>query len=559
MADNFSSSRAWAMEERTGLKDEVREHFELKKLRERVIRLEFENNTLKQENFRINSQLKGREEAQTEVMTTLHKNLDDNYNRIEEQEKKIEELQEELKAKEQAHKDEMAKMEKLWKSNKSELLDKNHALEVQLQNERDFKRAELESQLADLRQQLIDQREAHKAEESAFERKKAADFEALKRDMSEMVDRTREKLKDKTRDQLKMTTKRTIMENHQKATELNYQNKETLRIMDENHKLSEENTQLRRKITIHKDLENELALRTHKYQKLIKKMEAMKRTDLGSMDDSAEVDALLTKTSKLSDDTSGVEPQRERRGRSADARELAEENDRLKRQVDGVQANLQMVRHEFAQYRRDHATLTQLQDQSTRLIISALYELKNQRECEPFPPATYDETADWQFVKMDTRQKEYFFRILLERLNSSMCASCFPLGPQQQPSTSSLPQIGKGGCGHDHVHSSQQGQGAHFSQFLWSVASQGGKQAPVPGSGGARELVEQAVQTETVPSDPCLKEGIWNPQSRSRFSESPVTPSVVNSGVRPWGPRAISQKQRSGAAPPHFSVPLTAR
>merc|ERR1712039_893487 len=80
----------------------------------------------------------------------------------------------------------------------------------------------------------------------------------------------------------------------------------------------------------------------------------------------------------------------------ANAGQLSEENTQLKREVEGIQSTLQMVRHEFAQYRRDHATLTQLQDQSTRLIISALYELKNQRECDPFPPATYDENANWQ-------------------------------------------------------------------------------------------------------------------------------------------------------------------
>merc|ERR1719413_340576 len=79
---------------------------------------------------------------------------------------------------------------------------------------------------------------------------------------------------------------------------------------------------------------------------------------------------------------------------------LSEENERLKKHNQGIQSTLQMVRHEFAQYRRDHATLTQLQDQSTRLIISALYELKNQRECDPFPPATYDENANWQFATM---------------------------------------------------------------------------------------------------------------------------------------------------------------
>ena len=47
-----------------------------------------------------------------------------------------------------------------------------------------------------------------------------------------------------------------------------------------------------------------------------------------------------------------------------------------------------MLRYEYAQYKRDHATMTQLQDQSTRLIIAALYDLKNQYESNPadFPP-----------------------------------------------------------------------------------------------------------------------------------------------------------------------------
>merc|ERR1719316_1852190 len=121
----------------------------------------------------------------------------------------------------------------------------------------------------------------------------------------------------------------------------------------------------------------------------------------------------------------------------------SEELSRLKQEAAHVNSTLQMVRQEFAQYRRAHATLTQLQDQSTRLVIAALYELKNQRECDPFPPATYDENANWQFTNMTTRQKEYFFRVLLEKLNSSMCGSCFPTGtgaPSPSHSTSSLPQ-----------------------------------------------------------------------------------------------------------------------
>merc|ERR1712146_820633 len=122
----------------------------------------------------------------------------------------------------------------------------------------------------------------------------------------------------------------------------------------------------------------------------------------------------------------------------------SEELDKAKRDAEGAQSTLQMVRHEFAHYRRDHATLTQLQDQSTRLIIATLFELKNQRECDPFPPATYDENANWQFTTMTSRQKEYFFRVLLEKLNSSMCGSCFPTGaggPSPSHSCSSLPAI----------------------------------------------------------------------------------------------------------------------
>merc|ERR1719420_1525065 len=140
---------------------------------------------------------------------------------------------------------------------------------------------------------------------------------------------------------------------------------------------------------------------------------------------------------------------------------VGEDNERAKRQLEAQQHTLAMVRQEFAQYRRDHATLTQLQDQSTRLIIATLYELKNQRECDPFPPATYDENASWQFSNMTQRQKEYFFRVLLEKLNSSMCGSCFPCGPcghSPSHSTSSLPAINK------------QGDGNTFAHFLWSVS-----------------------------------------------------------------------------------------
>jgi hypothetical protein len=347
--------------------------------------------------------------------------------------------------------------------------------------------------------------------------------------MQKNIKDTREHLKAKTKDQLDSTTKRTIMENEQMATELHYQSVETQRLLDRNQQLIDENSQLRRNLQIHKDLENELARRTHVYQKLIKKMQRAK-PDPAVVESSQnlQIDAMDEMQAERSS-LSMMAPQ-DQQASSV----LSNENENLKRQLDGQQSTLAMVRQEFAQYRRDHATLTQLQDQSTRLVIAALYELKNQRECDPFPPASYDEHANWQFTNMTARQKEYFFRVLLEKLNSSMCGSCFPTGtgaPSPSMSTSSLPQINK------------QAEGNSFSHFLWSVATHG---AHAHGGHAAVRTVTQAVQTETEASDPCFKEGLWNPSLRSD-DMSNVNASMVVGKVRNWGGPAKSVKSRNTA------------
>merc|ERR1719310_1003415 len=107
--------------------------------------------------------------------------------------------------------------------------------------------------------------------------------------MQKNIKETREYLKARTKDQLDSTTKRTIMENEQMATELHYQSKETERLLDRNQQLMEENAQLKRNLQIHKDLENELARRTHVYQKLIKKMDQKQKADLAAKEQSKEM------------------------------------------------------------------------------------------------------------------------------------------------------------------------------------------------------------------------------------------------------------------------------
>lgn len=515
--------------------DEVRETFVLKTAQERVFRLEAENKELKVTNSILQTQYNSHCETQSDILRTLHANLDENYSKIEESENKIQRLEQQLEDQKQEFKDKLEE-ERLQSDQRAhELQTRNDILQAALDEVNEFKlnKDRLEEELASLKRSLQEQAEAHTRDVSSFDRKKAMEIDQLKKDMQKNIKETREYLKARTKDQLDHTTKRTIMENEQMATELHYQSKETERLLDRNQQLMEENSQLRRNLQIHKDLENELARRTHVYQKLIKKMGQRAKND--------PADGGMTALEESIDESKGEIKSRELvLGPSADQQaslaSVGDENERLKRQLEGQQSTLAMVRQEFAQYRSDHRTLTQLQDQSTRLVIAALYELKNQRECDPFPPASYDETANWQFTNMTVRQKEYFFRVLLEKLNSSMCGTCFPCGagaPSPTHSTSSLPAIGKA-----------EAQGNSFSQFLWSVATQG---AHGGATGGPRkDMCHKAMQTETEASDPCFKEGLWNPTLRGRETSN-VTASLVTGNVREWGPTARSAKGPKGA------------
>merc|ERR1719379_1567756 len=131
---------------------------------------------------------------------------------------------------------------------------------------------EVQAELEGLRQKLQETEEAHAKEISALDRKKAIEIDQLKKDMLTKIKETRDTLRLKTKDQLDTTTKRTIMENEQMATELHFQSRETEKLLDKNQALIEENAQLRRNLQIHKELEDELARRTHVYQKLIRKL-----------------------------------------------------------------------------------------------------------------------------------------------------------------------------------------------------------------------------------------------------------------------------------------------
>ena len=186
--------------------------------------------------------------------------------------------------------------------------------------------------------------------------------------------------------------------------------------------------------------------------------------------------------------------------------------DRSSREAEALQSQFNVLKHEYAQYKRDHATMTQLQDQSTRLIIAALYDLKNQYESNPdlFPPPEWNENDNGSdFARLSDDQREYFFRMLLEKLNQSLCTTCVPAGPG---STAMLPSF-----------ASQQpsiGPNAAFSEILASVSQAQFLNAGPSAFSGPRE----SIATQTEPMD-ALED----------------TFAVVRGPVRDWGTRAVTR------------------
>lgn len=74
--------------------------------------------------------------------------------------------------------------------------------------------------------------------------------------------------------ELQNTTKLTIQQNHQLTSELEFQSKQTETLLYKNNKMKEQIVSLKKDIEIHKQVENELAKRSHFCQKVIKKLKA---------------------------------------------------------------------------------------------------------------------------------------------------------------------------------------------------------------------------------------------------------------------------------------------
>lgn len=99
-----------------------------------------------------------------------------------------------------------------------------------------------------------------------LERAKIYAVKKLSEEMDYKVKETQANLMALNDEQLQTTTRLTILQNHQLTTELEYQSKQTEQLLAKNDKMQVQIDTLKRNISLHKQMEKQLAKRAHASQ-----------------------------------------------------------------------------------------------------------------------------------------------------------------------------------------------------------------------------------------------------------------------------------------------------
>ena len=113
------------------------------------------------------------------------------------------------------------------------------------------------------RQVLIDQLAIEKQERlrdlADKEREKVQATDKLKKDMFHKIEETKVSLMALKKEQIATTNRLTVLQNHQLTTELEYQSKQTEKLLFKNSKLQDQIQSLKRDVEIHKQVNTHLS------------------------------------------------------------------------------------------------------------------------------------------------------------------------------------------------------------------------------------------------------------------------------------------------------------
>lgn len=463
--------------------DELRLGFELRRTTERCNRLEVEIKELKHNNYILEALLTRQRDTQADILKTLHANLDEGSSKIQEQDGLITKLREQLERQQETFERSLEEDGAAHERKVAELQLKIDHLQAALDELSAFRmdKERIEAELEGLKVTMEDLKTFHDKELSAVERKKSIELSEIKNAMLAKIDATRDILQRKTRERVSDATKKAILENDQMMNDLQFQCKETERLIARNKTLSEENAKLRRHLTVHKDLENELVRRSHLQQRLLKKF----NEQAAEAQDQRE-------TPKAAATPDGG-------GQASPGRAEA-----LARELETARAALQRIKADFGRYRKDHAAAAGLQDWGARETAAALQELRSRQDLEQ----VLAPDASGRFGRLSRRQREKFLVALFETLSASACRTV-PLnaaqpkrdgGLSRSASSPALPPI-RGSPAPAPLESLGAAAPADLRQLLRSLAISTGMSELSQEDLAAVLTEERAIQTDP-PDDP---------------------------------------------------------
>jgi len=215
-------------------------------------------------------------ESQQEIILFLEKTVHDLKKKCSKYEDQHKSERKRLAAM-QAEKDDIIEQMKLdQKQDVNALNMKINRVEDELKDLIEFKENKLsmEAELAYFKNMLEKEKKERESREAFLERRFLSERERLKKEMLNKIRETKLRLLSMTEDQLHTTTKRTIMENEQMTIELQYQSKETQKLIKNTNEKAKSVNNLKRQITLHKNTEAMLAKRTYFLQKLVDQLHA---------------------------------------------------------------------------------------------------------------------------------------------------------------------------------------------------------------------------------------------------------------------------------------------
>jgi len=200
------------------------------------------------------------------------KNLQDSYKKADDESHKFQDKFKNLSTKlESEHNKITEKLYSDLKNTKDLLNEKNLQLEalIKFKNEREIMIQDIEN----LRKELENEKNAHKNDVKSLEKQMFDSSEKLRREMQTKISDAKAQLMAVNDEQLGVTTRLTILQNHQLNTELEFQSKQSEKVLHENSELLHQISELKRELELSKNLTTEITKKCQYYQKINTKLQ----------------------------------------------------------------------------------------------------------------------------------------------------------------------------------------------------------------------------------------------------------------------------------------------